>query len=72
MATMKKATSLIPGATVIFSKKPPGSWLSEGVPYFIESNYGKTVHFRNPVFGGGTFDSVENIEYAEFTVQGAI
>jgi len=67
----RKIDQLVVGSTVVFTKKPPGSWLSENKPYIIEANSGKTVHFRNPASGGGTFDRAFAVEDSEFTVQGA-
>ena len=65
---MKKIERLIVRSTVIFTKKPAGSWLTENEPYIVEANGGKTVHFRNPVTGGGTYDQAWTIEQSEFTV----
>ena len=66
---MKKIDRLTIGSTVVFTKKPLGSWLSENVPYLVESNSGQTVHFRNAITGSGTFDRASDVEYAEFTIQ---
>jgi hypothetical protein len=60
---MRKLDRLVVGSTVVFSKKPLGSWLTANVPYVIEANSGNTVHFRNPVSGGGTYDTAVDIEY---------
>jgi hypothetical protein len=68
---MRKIDELVTGSTVVFTKKPPGSWLSENTPYVIEGNSGKSVHFRNPATGGGTYDTDFSVEYSAFTVQGA-
>ena len=68
---MRKIDHLTVGSTVVFTRKPSGSWLSEGVGYLVEANGGKTCHFRNPVTGGGTYDEAWAIEGAEFTVQQA-
>jgi len=65
---MKKIERLIVRSTVIFTKKPTGSWLTENEPYIVEANGGETVHFRNPVTGGGTYDQAWAIEQSEFTV----
>lgn len=59
------------GRTVVFTKKPAGSWLTERQPYVVDANGGKTVYFRNPLTGGGTFDDAWAIEQAEFAVQPA-
>jgi hypothetical protein len=66
---MRKIDRLAVGNTVIFRKKPPGSWLSENVPYVVDFNTGKTVSFRNAISGSGTFDSASLVEYSEFIVQ---
>ena len=66
---MKKIDRLTIGSTVVFTKKPLGSWLRENVPYVVESNSGQTVHFRNTITGGGTFDKASDVEYAEFIIQ---
>jgi hypothetical protein len=68
---MRKIDQLTVGSTVVFTRKPVGSWLTEGVPYFVEANGGKTCHFRNPVTGGGTYDEAWAIRGAEFAVQNA-
>jgi hypothetical protein len=68
---MKQIDRLIVGSTVVFAKKPLGSWLSEDVPYVVEANSGRTVHFRNAITGGGTFDSAAAVEYSEFTIHAA-
>jgi hypothetical protein len=65
---MRKIDQLTVGSTVVFTRKPLGSWLTEGVPYVVEANGGKTCHFRNPVTGGGTYDDAWAIEGAAFTV----
>jgi hypothetical protein len=66
--TMSKINQLAVGSTVIFSKKPAGSWLTENQPYIVEA-IGKAIYFRNPVTGGGTFDQARLVERSEFTVQ---
>jgi hypothetical protein len=68
---MRKIDQLNVGSTVVFQKKPLGSWLTENVPYVIEANGGMTVHFRNPVSGGGTYDTASYIEHSEFTIHQA-
>jgi hypothetical protein len=67
-APIRKIDRLTVGTTVIFTRKPLGSWLSVNVPYVIEANGGQTVQFRNPVTGGGTYDTAADIEHAEFTL----
>jgi hypothetical protein len=69
--TMSKLDQLKVGSTVVFSKKPAGSWLTENEPYIVEAIQGKTIYFRNPATGGGTFDQARWVERAEFTVQAA-
>jgi hypothetical protein len=68
---MNKIQQLSIGSTVIFTKKPVGSWLTENQPYIVEGNSGKSVAFRNPATGGGTYDQAWQIEHSEFTVQAA-
>ena len=65
---MRKIDQLPVGSTVAFTKKPAGSWLTEHQPYVVEANGGRTVYFRNPVTGAGTFDDAWAIERAEFEV----
>ena len=65
---MKKIDRLTIGSTVIFTRKPLGSWLTENVPYVIEANGGMTVHFRNTISGGGTYDTAADIENSEFSM----
>lgn len=65
---MRKIDQLAAGRTVIFTRRPTGSWLSENVPYVVEANGGRTCHFRNPATGGGTYDDAWAIERAEFIV----
>lgn len=65
---MKKVDRLVIGSTVAFSKRPPGSWLSENRPYLVEFNNGESVCFRNKATGGGTYDRAADIEYSEFKV----
>ena len=63
---MKKADRLVIGSTVVFSKRPLGSWLSENRPYVVEFNNGDSVYFRNKVTSSGTYDRAADIECAEF------
>ncbi len=65
---MRKIDLLPVGCTVVFAKKPAGSWLRENVPYVVEANGGRTCHFRSPATGSGTYDDAWAIERAEFTV----
>jgi hypothetical protein len=65
---MRKIHQLTAGSSVVFTKKPAGSWLTEHQPYVVEANGGKTAHFRNPATGGGTYDEAWAIESSEFTV----
>ncbi len=65
---MKKVDRLVVGSTVVFSKRPLGSWLSENRPYVVEFNSGDSVYFRNKATGGGTYDRAADIEYSEFEV----
>jgi hypothetical protein len=65
---MRKIDRLVVGSTVVFRKKPPGGWLSENVPYVVDFNTGKTVSFRDPITGSGTFDPASLVEYSAFTV----
>ncbi len=67
---MRKIDQLAVGSTVLFTRKPAGSWLSENVPYVVEANGGQTCHFRNPATRGGTYDAAWALERAEFTVVG--
>ncbi len=67
---MRKIDQLTVGSTVVFSRKPAGSWLSEKVPYVVEANGGRTAHFRNPATGGGTYDEAWAVESSEFQVVG--
>ena len=68
---MRKIDQLPAGCTVVFTKKPAGSWLTENVPYVVEANGGQTCHFRNLATGGGTYDEAWAIERAEFIVLAA-
>lgn len=65
---MRKIDRLVVGSTVVFSRKPAGSWLTEHEPYLVQANGGKTCHFCHPVTGSGTYDDAWTIEQAEFTV----
>jgi hypothetical protein len=65
---MRKIDQLAIGSMVVFTRKPLGSWLTEGVPYVVEANGGETCHFRNLATGGGTYDEAWAIEGAEFEV----
>ena len=66
---VRKIDRLVVGSTVVFRKKPPGSWLSENVPYVVDFNTGNTVSFHNANSSSGTFDSASLVEYSEFSVQ---
>jgi len=65
---MRKIDRLTVGSTVVFSKRPLGSWLSEQREYIVEINSGETVGFRNARTGGGTYDRASDVEYSEFTI----
>jgi hypothetical protein len=69
---MRKIDQLPVGSTVVFTRKPAGSWLTENEPYMVEANGGKTCHFRNPTTGSGTYDEAWAIEQAEFRISECI
>ena len=56
-----KADTIKVGDKLTFTKKPIGSYISNGETMIVESRYGSTVHLRNPITGGATYVSIRDI-----------
>lgn len=52
------------GQLIVFKRIPTGSWLTAGVPYFVEWKDKDIAYFRNAVTGSGTYDAVWAINQA--------
>ncbi len=65
---MRKAERMNEGDKVIFTKVPLGSYCKPSEVYLIEEKTERTVYFRSLKNGGGTFDTVKDIEFAEFEI----
>jgi hypothetical protein len=63
-----KVSELTKGLVVVFSKVPPGSYLSVGAQYLVENVGKRDVSFRNVEQGTATFDLKPMLRLAEWEV----